>query len=209
MKRSALAVLAVLLGANVSYAGESALDALKGYSSAELNIPQARAEAIPAPTAVMLAEEQPVFVSVIKASSVSGKISNGGSEKKVTTCQVMRYEYKDRIDLVLQSDAYPYCFPFTVNKVLLPLDRKIVLGENTELDSYTFKPDLFGRNGQLISYLKRYYANSTFTPYSHEAKLKVSPDLGRVISAAVDMSDPYGADGGFSCDFSDSHSEAL
>lgn len=45
--------------------------------------------------------------------------------------------------------------------------------------------------------------------YSYEVKLKVSPDLGKVFGASVAIDNPYGEDGDFSCDFSDSQFEAL
>ena len=216
MKSSIIAAAVVLLGAGISYAGGCALGSLKSYSSAELNIPQVQAAAVvskavqyPLQTGDPLPQEEPVSISVIKASSVSGKIEDGSSVRRAATCQVTRYEYKDRIGLLLQSDAYTYAFPFTVKKVFLPLDHKIVLGDNNELDSYIFKPSLFGKNGHLVTKLERFYSNSTFTPYSHEAKLEVSQDLSQVLSASVDLDDPYGADGDFSCDFSGSHFEAL
>ncbi len=153
MKSSIIAALGILFGTAVAYAGGPALDSLKGYGPAELTTPQARAEAVLTKDAAAPAQagEQPVSIRVLRASGVSGKITDGRSKRKATTCQVTRYEYRDSIGFVLQSYAYNYTFPFTVKKTFLPLDRKVVLGEDNDLDSYTFKPDLLGNNGQLFS----------------------------------------------------------
>ena len=200
MKKS-IAIAALMAFSGAAYAG-SALEQLdKG--NIEIKLPAPAAFEVVRNKAVSEDSMKPSSTKVYNAESVSGSISNGSGEHENTQCSVTVDEYSDRYLLILRSDATPYETAFSVAKALLPLNKGSKLREknNNEDDIYSFIPNLFGSNGKLYSFDRRYYADSHFTPHSEADTIEVSPDLSKVISASVKLKNKFGDAGSVSCEF--------